>query len=85
MPASLFYLLFFGAVLLAGALFIWVVSRTDQPRRSRQDVKKIEALEGLVDRIREIAYDHRDLDSALASIITDEIRNYERTKRKELE
>lgn len=40
------------------------------------------ALRALVGRIKDIAWDHRELDSTLATIVVDEIRTYEK---KELE
>jgi hypothetical protein len=36
------------------------------------------ALHALVDRLKDTAWDHRELDSALSTIIIDEIRTYER-------
>lgn len=36
------------------------------------------ALRGLVGRLKDTAWDHRELDSALSTIIIDEIRTYER-------
>lgn len=36
------------------------------------------ALRGLVGRLKDLAWDHRELDSALSTILIDEIRTYER-------
>jgi hypothetical protein len=44
--------------------------------------REVLGLRALVGRIKDTAWDHRELDSALATIIVDEIRTYER---KELE
>jgi hypothetical protein len=39
---------------------------------------EIAGLRGLVGRIKDTAWDHRELDSALSTIIMDEIRTYEK-------
>jgi hypothetical protein len=39
---------------------------------------EIAGLRGLVGRIKDTAWDHRELDSALSTIIIDEIRTYEK-------
>lgn len=44
--------------------------------------REVLALRALVGRIKDIAWDHRELDSTLATIVVDEIRTYEK---KELE
>jgi hypothetical protein len=44
--------------------------------------REVLGMRALVGRIKDTAWDHRELDSALATIIVDEIRTYER---KELE
>jgi hypothetical protein len=44
--------------------------------------REVLGLRALVGRIKDTAWDHRELDSSLATIIVDEIRTYER---KELE
>jgi hypothetical protein len=44
--------------------------------------REVLGLRALVGRIKDTAWDHRELDSTLATIIVDEIRTYER---KELE
>jgi hypothetical protein len=40
--------------------------------------REVLGLRALVGRIKDTAWDHRELDSALATIIVDEIRTYER-------
>lgn len=72
-------LLIIGSIVAIGAI---VASLSIRPQRN--DRKRANELETLVDTIREIAYTHRELDSNLASIITDEIRTFENRQRKEL-
>lgn len=50
-------------------------------RTDRNAARELERHKVFVDRLREIAYDHRDLDSTLSSIITDEIRVFHQQKR----
>jgi hypothetical protein len=40
--------------------------------------REVLGLRALVSRLKDTAWDHRELDSALATIIVDEIRTYER-------
>ena len=71
------------------ALFLvalaWFAKYLSTPARStRSERRQLAEYEEFVDRLREIAYDHRDLDSSLASIITDEIRTFQHQQRREL-
>ena len=77
--AFLLFLLVLGTFMFVGWL---IVTWSRKPQRDER--RRANELEALVDNIREIAYAHRDLDSALASIITDEIRTFENRQRKEL-
>lgn len=55
-----------------------------QQQMPRNDRKRLQELEALVTNLRELAYQHRELDSTLSTIITDEIRTFENHQRKEL-
>ena len=41
----------------------------------------LDALRALVDDLKETAWDHRELDSPLSTIVIDKIRTYERHRR----
>jgi hypothetical protein len=47
----------------------------------RRERAELDALRGLVDDLKETAWDHRELDSPLSTIIIDKIRTYERHRR----
>jgi hypothetical protein len=47
----------------------------------RRERSELEALRALVDDLKETAWDHRELDSPLATIVIDMIRSYERHRR----
>jgi hypothetical protein len=51
-----------------------VVDAAESQRLREENV----ALRGLVGRLKDLAWDHRELDSALSTILIDEIRTYER-------
>ncbi len=49
-----------------------------------QERQELERLRFLVDDLKQTAWDHRELDSALATIVIDKIRAHERRGRPEL-
>ncbi len=51
------------------------------PAVDRRERAELWALRGLVDDLKETAWDHRELDSPLATIIIDKIRVHERRQR----
>jgi type II secretory pathway pseudopilin PulG len=70
---------------MAGLLFVLGVAcaviilvAVSQQRLSRRERSELARLRNLVANLREIAYDHRELDSSLAVIILDEIKSSER-------
>jgi hypothetical protein len=74
------------ALAIVGAM-IWLVvylvnqSAGVQQRVDGRERVELERLRDLVDDLKETAWDHRELDSALATIIIDKIRSHERRKR----
>jgi hypothetical protein len=51
------------------------------PGLTRRERAELVALRGLVDDLKETAWDHRELDSPLATIVIDKIRSHERAQR----
>jgi hypothetical protein len=47
----------------------------------RRERAELEDLRALVDDLKETAWDHRELDSPLSTIVIDKIRTYERRRR----
>jgi hypothetical protein len=47
----------------------------------RRERAELEDLRALVDDLKETAWDHRELDSPLSTIVIDKIRSYERHRR----
>jgi hypothetical protein len=47
----------------------------------QRDRAELDGLRSLVDDLKETAWEHRELDSALSTIIIDKIRTYERRNR----
>ena len=69
-------------ILLVGVGGIVALGYFAPDRRTDRDAtRELERHKVFVDRLREIAYDHRDLDSTLSSSITDEIRVFHQQKR----
>ena len=74
------------ALAIVGAM-IWLVvylvnqSAGVQQRVDGRERVELERLRELVDDLKETAWDHRELDSALATIIIDKIRSHERRGR----
>lgn len=64
---------------------VWAVSSLTAARgldaREREELQRLRIL---VDDLKETAWDHRELDSALATIVIDKIRTHERRGRREL-
>lgn len=61
-----------------------IVDRTSGPRPDPREHQELEDLRILVDDLKQTAWDHRELDSALATIVIDKIRAHERRGRPEL-
>ncbi|QWZ09252.1 hypothetical protein KRR39_05550 [Nocardioides panacis] len=64
----------------------WLVVRTISTTGAVQTLaprerQELEALRALVDDLKETAWEHRELDSPLSTIVIDKIRTYERHRR----
>jgi hypothetical protein len=75
----------FLGLLLVGAM-VWLVvhlvnTTTEARPLDRHERAELDALRALVDDLKETAWDHRELDSPLATIVIDKIRTYERRGR----
>lgn len=73
-----------GLLIVLGML--WLVFRLvsqpgDQAALSQRERTELNQLRSLVDDVKETAWDHRELDSPLATIIIDQIRAHERRNR----
>ena len=73
-------------VLAVFAVIVWLVARlTSQTAGSRgldgRDRAELLGLRALVDDLKETAWEHRELDSPLSTIIIDKIRTYDRGRR----
>jgi hypothetical protein len=74
------------ALVIVGAM-VWLVvylvnqSTGVQPTLDRRERLELDRLRTLVDDLKETAWDHRELDSALATIFIDKIRSHERRGR----
>lgn len=78
-PLALVGLLLVGAMVW---LVVHLVSQSTEVRPlDRRERAELDALRLLVDDLKETAWDHRELDSALATIVIDKIRTYERRGR----
>jgi len=76
---------FVGVVLVLGLLVVvLVLARGNERSLGERDRRELERLRVLVDDLKETAWDHRELDSALSTIIIDKIREHERRNRPEL-
>lgn len=80
----------FSPTLLVGLLIVlamlWVMFRLlgqaiDPTGLGRRERTELHALRALVDDLKETAWDHRELDSPLSTIIIDKIRTHERQNR----
>jgi len=73
-----------GILLVLGflGLMIYLFSAGAASRALNQRERdELEGLRALVDDLKETAWDHRELDSALSTIMIDKIRDYERRRR----
>jgi len=73
-----------GILLVLGflGLMIYLFSAGAASRALNQRERdELEGLRALVDDLKETAWDHRELDSALSTIMIDKIREYERRRR----
>lgn len=68
------------AVLIFGALLL-IMSNSRSDSGVASERAELAALRELVADLKDIAYDHRELDSALSTILIDRIRTYERQRR----
>jgi hypothetical protein len=75
-----------GVLVVLAVLWATVVilDRTSGLRLDPREHQELEDLRILVDDLKQTAWDHRELDSALATIVIDKIRAYERRGRPEL-
>ncbi len=75
-------LLIYAVPFLLGYALCWLIVRrglaTEPPAR---ELVRRDALESLVADLRETAWDHRDVDPALSTIVIDKIRTFERENR----
>jgi hypothetical protein len=74
------------ALAIVGAMVWLVVYLVNQSARvpavlDRRERVELDRLRSLVDDLKETAWDHRELDSALATIMIDKIRAHERRGR----
>ena len=58
-----------------------VLQNTDREPLNQRERIELNRLRALVDDLKETAWDHRELDSALATIMIDKIRTHERRGR----
>jgi hypothetical protein len=75
-----------AALAIVGAMVWLVVYLVNQSARvpaslDRRERVELDRLRALVDDLKETAWDHRELDSALATIMIDKIRAHERRGR----
>jgi hypothetical protein len=78
-PVALLGLLLVGAMVW---LVVHLVNQSIEVRPlDRRERAELDALRLLVDDLKETAWDHRELDSPLATIVIDKIRTYERRGR----
>lgn len=78
-PVALLGLLLVGAMVW---LVVHLVNQSTEVRPlDRRERAELDALRLLVDDLKETAWDHRELDSPLATIVIDKIRTYERRGR----
>lgn len=78
---------FLGFALVLGILVVAVIvlsGRGNERVLAERDRQELERLRILVDDLKQTAWDHRELDSALSTIIIDKIREHERRNRPEL-
>lgn len=74
----------FGVLVVLGFLgvMVFVLANGSQSRAlSRRERDELVRLRALVDDLKDTAWDHRELDSALSVIMIDKIREHERRNR----
>jgi hypothetical protein len=79
-PVTLVALAIVGAMVW---LVVYLVNQSSgvQQKLDRRERLELDRLRALVDDLKETAWDHRELDSALATIMIDKIRSHERRGR----
>ncbi|MDP9418263.1 MAG: hypothetical protein M3P48_10645 [Actinomycetota bacterium] len=83
----LLVLVFLALVLLAVVAVVVVAARAGASggRSGRRELteaqRRAAEAETFIDRLKELAWDHRDVDPALSTILIDEIRQFERKRR----
>jgi len=73
-----------GILLVLGFLGVMIYlfsAGTASRALNQQERNELNQLRALVDDLKETAWDHRELDSALSTIMIDKIREYERRGR----
>jgi hypothetical protein len=75
--SALVVLLVLGAI----GLVVYLVTRSGDRAMSQRERAELNRLRVLVDDLKETAWEHRELDSALSTIMIDKIREYERRNR----
>jgi hypothetical protein len=78
-PVALVGLMIIMAVF--GLVVHLVTSTLEREPLNRRERVELNHLRNLVDDLKDTAWDHRELDSALATIIIDKIRTHERRNR----
>lgn len=84
MRAGTMLLLVFGVLVFTVILIFAALRSTDPNRMSMKEKRELNRLRDLVDSLDTLAYSHRELDSALAVQIIDEISQSKRKARGEL-
>jgi hypothetical protein len=79
MTTVVIILLVLTVLVVAALLLTMLTSRSDSG--AAREHAELAGLRELVADLKDIAYDHRELDSALSTIIVDRIRTYERSQR----
>jgi hypothetical protein len=75
---------FVGLLVIVGVFWMvihLVTQTTDREPLSKRERQELGSLRALVDDLKDTAWDHRELDSPLATIIIDKIRTHERRGR----
>lgn len=87
MMGGVVWLLLLGVVVVVVALLVVMATSRSDSHAMRDQMELVDAREELaqlrilVDDLRELAYEHRELDSALSVLMVDRIRTYERRGR----
>jgi type II secretory pathway component PulM len=70
-----------GVLALLGVMIYLVGAGTASRALNQSEREELNDLRALVDDLKETAWDHRELDSALSTIMIDKIRAHERRSR----